>query len=76
MRRRRRTPAALLRGAEGQWRSRVEIRRVLETFDSSGIDTATLATLVAAGYADLAVSTTRSPPTASSTATSLTTCAF
>lgn len=40
----------------------MEIRRVLETFDSSGIDTATLATLVAAGYADLAVSTPPQPP--------------
>lgn len=42
-------------GAEGQWRARMEIRRVLETFDASGIDTVTLGVLVASGFADLAV---------------------
>jgi hypothetical protein len=45
-----------LASPDGQWRARLEIRRTLETFDSSAIDAATLGALVAGGYADIAVS--------------------
>ncbi len=38
----------------GLWRARSEVKRVLETFDGSWVDVATLSALVAGGMPDLA----------------------
>lgn len=54
------TPCACI-CSDGQWRARLEIRRALETFDSSAVDAATLGALVAGGYADLAVRDSATP---------------